>query len=171
MHFCDRKRWGLKDAYFGAKTERIIPKVFISYSQKDISYLNTLKTHLSYPQRENILKTWDDNDLKPGEEWDKNIQNALKTADIILLLLSPDLLATNYVVETEMKIALERHERKEAIVLPIIIRPCQWHRTPFASYQLLPRKAIPISKQPDYDEAWKQISEEVIALAESIETL
>ncbi len=77
------------------------------------------------------------------------------------LLLSLDYLASDYCYEREMQRALERHQSDEAHVIPIILRPSDWTNTPFAHIQCLPRDANPISKWPDDDDAFLEITKAI----------
>lgn len=143
-----------------------IPKVFISYSRKDKEHLDSLKTQLSYAQRQGKLELWDDNKIIPGEKWDESIKVALATADIILFLVSSRLLATNYVAEVEMATALERHQVGSVILIPIIVKACPWNSTPLGAIQALPRKGKPLSQWSDEDEYWWAVSEEILAVCD-----
>ena len=84
------------------------------------------------------------------------------------MLVSPDSLATNYVWDIEMKMALERHERGEALVAPVIVRPCLWESAPFAKYMVLPAKGKPITSWADQDEAWESVARKLKELVEKI---
>jgi hypothetical protein len=106
-------------------------EVFYSYSHKDESLRQKLETHLSLLQREALIKPWHDRCISAGTKWSNQIDDHVHSADIILLLISPDFLASNYCFDIEMKIALDRHEKKQAIVVPIILRPVDWHSSPF----------------------------------------
>ncbi len=132
-------------------------KMFISYSKSDKAYLEELKTQLAPLRRQQLLQIWDDTNLQPGEEWDAAIRRELKTADIIILLVSANLMATDYIWEFEMKEALERSQRGEAAVIPVIIRPCNWEDAPFAKLNALPEKGKPIDTWANKDEAWTQV--------------
>ena len=146
-----------------AKTEGV--KVFISYSHKDEFYKNQLETHLKILKRQNIVNTWDDRKIYPGDEWDKKIKDNLESADIICLLISADFLASDYCYDIEVKRAIERHERKEAIVIPIFIRKCNWGKAPFGNIQGLPKDAKPVKSFKDKDEAWTEISKAIEYIA------
>ena len=74
-------------------------------------------------------------------QWDKIIKQELLDSDIILLLISSDFLASNYCYDIEIKKAIERHEKGEAKVIPIIVRPCDWKDLPFSKIQGLPKNA------------------------------
>ncbi|MFM9946994.1 MAG: COR domain-containing protein [Saprospiraceae bacterium] len=141
-------------------------KVFISYSKSDKVYLEQLKSMLSPLVRDGLLQPWDDTKLLPGEEWNASIRRELNTADIILLLVSSDLMATDYVWDIEMKEALARHERGDAVVVPIIIRPSLWKDAPFAKLNALPEKGKAISTWDNPDEAWVEVGEKLKEIAE-----
>jgi internalin A len=143
-------------------------KIFISYSKHDRSYLETLKKHLKPLERNELIQSWDDNKLVAGEEWEKSLQSELLTADIIVLLVSADLMATDYIWDIEMKAAIERHERGEAAVVPVIIRPCVWTDTPFARFNALPDKGKPISTYTNQDDAWAIVVERIKSLTEKL---
>lgn len=143
------------------------PRVFFSYSKQDIAWLEELKKRLKIAVNAKKLVHWDDSRLLPGEEWDPAIRRALGEAEIILFLLSDDLLATDYVLETELLEALRRHDDKEAIVVPIKIRPSMWKETPLRHLQALPRKDLIISTAPDRDTAWVEVVQELLRLIEA----
>jgi hypothetical protein len=91
-------------------------------------------------------------------EWEKAIDKDLRTADIILLLISPTFMATDFVDEKEIGLAVERHERGEARVIPIIVRPADWEWAPFGKVQPLPEEAKPITEWSNRDEAWLKVA-------------
>ncbi|HOY16953.1 MAG TPA: TIR domain-containing protein [Haliscomenobacter sp.] len=132
-------------------------KIFFSYSQYDRPYLDQLLRHMSGLRRQEKIAPWTDKDILPGEEWDDAIKNKLATADIILLLISSDFLATDYIWKVEIATAMERHERKEARVIPVFIRSCDWSGMPFSKLNGLPSKAKPVSSYADRDEAWVEV--------------
>src|SRR5690242_8818617 len=106
--------------------------VFLSYAHEDESYREKLSKHLSSLRREKLIEDWYDGKLFPGEEWEPQIFEQLHTASIILLLISADFLASDFCSDREMRLALERHQEGTAIVIPLLVRPCDWSHTPFA---------------------------------------
>jgi TIR domain len=70
--------------------------LFYSYARKDKQLRDKLATHLRLLQRQGYIADWSDQDIKPGQEWKKEVNKKLLTADIILLLVSPSFIATNY---------------------------------------------------------------------------
>ena len=138
-----------------SKKEKLPVRLFYSYSHKDKKLRAELETHLALLKNEKIIETWYDREIPAGTEWEGQIDEHLKNANIILLLLSSDFVASKYCYEKEMKYALDRHEKGEAKVIPIFLRPFFWTKdAPFAKLQGLPTDAKPITTWTNRDEAW-----------------
>jgi internalin A len=133
-------------------------RLFYSYSHKDEDHQADLEIHLALLRRKGLLETWSDRKITPGQEWAGEIDTALERADIILLLISSDFIASNYCFDIEMKRALERHNAKEARVIPIIVRDCDWDIKPLRKLKALPKDAQPVKLWPDKDTAWKNVA-------------
>jgi hypothetical protein len=93
-------------------------KVFLSYSHQDEDLKDRIRTHLAPLIGEGLITVWDDLSIEPGEEWDPAIEGELRSSGIILLLVSPDFLASGFIMENEVPIAMERHEAGQATVIP-----------------------------------------------------
>ena len=139
-------------------------RVFFSYSHKDESLRNELETHLKLLQRQGLIESWHDRKIEAGDDWTTQIDENLERADIILLLVSADFIASDYCYEKEMKRALERHRAKGARVIPVILRDVNWGKAPFARLQSLPRDGLAVTKWPDRDSAWRSVSEGIEAI-------
>jgi len=96
-------------------------KLFISYSHKDEQYKDQLETQLSILKRNKVVSSWHDRKIIAGQEWKGEIDNNLEESEVILLLVSPDFLDSDYCYDKEMGRAIERHDNKNAIVIPIIL--------------------------------------------------
>lgn len=144
-----------------------IIEVFISYSKQDEELRDGLLAHLRPLEREGII-TWHDRQILPGTEWNEEIKARLNAADIILLLISADFLATDYCTQVEIPEALRRHEAGEATVIPIILRSCGWKYTSLAKIQAYPEKAEPIKSWKDIDEAYASVVDGVYLAARNI---
>jgi len=134
-------------------------RVFCSYAHEDEERLNVLREWLRGLERQGLIEWWHDREIVPGWEWEETIDKNLRTAEVILLLVTPDFMASDYVYEKEIARAIERHERGEARVIPIIVRPSDWKWTPFGRLQALPKDAKPITTWPNRDEAWLDVAE------------
>lgn len=108
--------------------------------------------------RDNIISGWHDRMITAGDEWKGEIDVHLDSAKIVLLLVSADFIHSDYCYDEEMKRALQRHEAGETRVIPIILRPCDWHTTPFGKLQALPRDGKPISLWNTSDQAYYDIA-------------
>jgi TIR domain len=116
-------------------------KLFCSYSHRDEHLRDELAKHLKLLERQGLVRTWHDRQIGAGDLWKQAIDKNLEEADIILLLISADFLASDYCFDIEMKIALERHAAGKALVVPVILRPVDWQTTPFRMLQALPKMA------------------------------
>ena len=135
-------------------------RIFLSYSHKDETYFNDLETHLSPLKRGANIETWHDRKISPGEEWQKERNDQLNLADIILLLVSADFIASDFCFCTELEQARTRHEAREARLIPIFLRPIDLDAlcdTPIQKLQGLPDPKKPISKWNDREEAYLEV--------------
>ncbi|WP_461631647.1 Hsp70 family protein [Labilibaculum euxinus] len=121
--------------------------VFVSYSHADEAYKKKLELHLSMLKRTGYITCWNDRLIKAGDEWDKKISENLLKSDLILLLISPDFMGSKYCYEIEVKKAIELHKKNKAIVVPIILRYCDWKQSEFEILQCLPTDAKPINSK------------------------
>jgi len=135
--------------------------VFFSYSHKDEGLRDQLEVHLAMLKRQGVISTWHDRRLVPGDDFNAGIARELERADIILLLVSPDFLASDYCYGIEMTRALARHESGKARVIPVILRPCDWHQAPFGGLLASPTDGKPVSKFSDPDEAFLEITKTI----------
>jgi hypothetical protein len=132
--------------------------VFVSYSHEDERFRQGLTVALALLRRNGQISFWDDRKILPGQEWGREIDKNLETANIVLLLVSPDFIASDY-AHSEMERALERHESGSAIVVPIIIRACDWLNSPIGELQALPKEGRPVKSWRDPDPAWLDVTQ------------
>lgn len=144
------------------------PGLFYSYAHEDEDLRDELAKHLKLLERQGILSSWHDRAIEPGQDWNREISQQLLAAKIILLLVSADFLASDYIWGHELKVAFERHQKGEARVVPILLRPCDWTTAPFAHLQALPRDARPITQWRSRDEAFASIAEALRQIAPSL---
>src|SRR5437588_2212501 len=141
-------------------------EIFCCYAREDQELLRNLKKHLMPLQRQALITIWSDTDINAGATWEEEINKHLTTAHIILLLVSPDFMDSEYCYSKEMKQAMQRHERGEARVIPIILRPTYWKGAPFDKLQALPTDAKPLT-----DQRWHTIDDALYDVAEQISTV
>lgn len=131
-------------------------KVFLSYSHKDEKFKEELDEHLSSLKRGNVIEVWNDRKIISGTEWKDDIFDNLKEADLIICLLSSSFLASDFCIDKEFKFALERHKKNEAVIVPVVIRPCDW--TPImGNIQGAPKDGLAVTMWKNQDEAYMNI--------------
>ena len=131
--------------------------LFFSYSHKDEELRDQLEVHLATLKREGAIDVWHDRRIPAGDEIDHQISEALEHADVVLLLVSPDFLASPYCNDVELKRAMQRQESGSARVIPVILRPCDWHGASFGKLAATPKDGKPITRWPDRDEAFLDV--------------
>jgi hypothetical protein len=144
--------------------------LFYSYSHKDETLRKKLETHLSLLRDQGVIADWHDRRIEAGAEWDGVINEHLDRAGMILLLVSADFLASRYCRDVEVARAMERHEAGTARVIPIILRPVDWHSAPFGKLQALPRDGKPVTKWSNRDEAFTDIARGIREVARTLAT-
>lgn len=151
-----------------ALADRATPlNLFVSYSRRDKDEAIALMNHLS-SLKHSGLAVWSDRIIEAGEDWEAEIHEALEAADIGLYLLSADFLASEYCVGREWKRALERQAAGEMVVVPVILRACDWQAF-VGQLQALPQDARPImSDRSRIDESMLEVVQGVRARIESI---
>ena len=138
-------------------------KLFYSYSHKDEELRDELENHLTILHRQNVISSWHYRKITPGSKWAEAIDNHLKSADVILLLISSDFLASDYCYDKEMELALTRHNAGEARVIPIVLRAVDWKGARFGRLQALPKDAKPVVSWVNQDEAFTNIAQGIRA--------
>ncbi|MBS0205465.1 MAG: toll/interleukin-1 receptor domain-containing protein [Planctomycetes bacterium] len=143
-------------------------RVFYSYSRKDKVLRDKLDAHLSLLKNEGKIVGWHDRDIEAGQDWATAIDENLNRADLILLLISSDFLASDYCYKLEMTQALKRHNAGTARVIPVILRPCDWRSAQFAALNALPDSGEAVTSWENEDAAFANIA---AGIRRAVETL
>jgi len=150
--------------------DNVLLNIFFVYSREDSILRERLDKHLSGLKRRNFINTWYDGKINPGKEWEEELNFNLSKSDIILLLISADFIASDYCYEIEMKKAIQRHENGEAIIIPVLLTPCDWSELPFAKIQALPQNGKPITS-PTWPNQEVALNEIANAIKETVDNL
>lgn len=143
--------------------------IFCSYAHKDENFRLKLEKHLSVLKNLGEIRFWSDRKISAGSEWKKQIDSHLNSSQIILLLVSPDFLASEYITSIELKQAMERHETEDARVIPVILRPCHWEKAPFGKLQGLPKEGKPVTQWRNKDEAFLDVVKGILSVVEALQ--
>lgn len=142
----------------------IKPIVFISYCHKDEEWKNRMVSHLGVIQSEGHLEIWDDRRIEAGLDWYPEIQKAIDTSSIAILLISADFLTSNFIRSEEVPRLLERREKEGLRIFPVIVKPCAWQHVQWLVRMLVrPKDGRPISGGSDF-----QIDTDMAAIADEI---
>lgn len=143
-------------------------EVFCSFAKADTSCLKQLEHHLSLLQRRGMIATWHSHQINAGDDRQAEIDAHLNTSHLILLLISPDFLASDYCYEKEMQQALQQHEAGRARVIPILLRPVDWQGAPFAHLQVLPTTGKAITTWSNRDAGWADVAQGIRQAVEEL---
>ena len=133
-------------------------KVFVSYAHEDDRHRATLTRHLSALKAEGLIEIWHDRRITGGREWAGAIDDALRSADIVLLLISADFLASDYCNDVELNEAIRLHGARLARVVPVILRSCDWKKSRFARFNALPTDGEPVVEAAYPDQRFNAVA-------------
>lgn len=143
-------------------------EIFCSYSHKDEELKKELENHLSGMKRQGLITLWSDRQIDPATEWKEEIDSHLESAEVILLLVSADFIASDYCYEKEMMRAMQRHKKGETRTIPIILREVDWKEMPFSSLQALPKDGKAITSWRDRDKAFAEVTRGIRNVVEQL---
>jgi len=143
-------------------------KLFYSYSHKDEELRNRLEIHLASLKRQKTIDDWHDRKIGLGSDWKEELDKNLEAADIILLLVSPDFIASDYCCDIELRYAMQQHEAGAAVVIPIILEFCDAEGLPFMKLQGAPKDMKPVASWANQNEAFADITKKIRVVAEEI---
>jgi hypothetical protein len=138
-----------------------------SGSSRDEPLRAELEKHLAALNRQGLISVWHNRLIAAGDDWRSAIDEHLESAAIVILLVSADLLASDYCYDVEIARALARHAAGETRVFPIILRACDWRTTPFGRLRVLPLDGRAVTSWKNHDEAWESIALAIRAAVES----
>ena len=136
-------------------------QLFFSYSHKDEAFRNELENHLTLLKHQGIISTWYDGCISAGSDFEEAINSELDSSQIILLLVSSNFIASDYCYNKEMGHALKKNKEGSAVVIPVIIHPCDWQDTPFGVLRATPTDGKAVSMFDNRHEAFTIIAKDV----------
>lgn len=146
-------------------------KIYLSYASQDETYKNKILTHLKNLERQGYLETWNASQLLGGQEWDVKRQAQLEIADIVLLLISSDAIADDYIHDKEIQKVLQNARNNKIIVVPILIRPVDYQGLGIEEYLVLPSNGKAINEWNNPDKAYRHIVHQIRKIIEKREEI
>ncbi len=133
--------------------------LFMCYAHDDERIVRELIPSLKVLARRGYIAAWRDTDLVPGEDWDATIKEKLSQSQIILFMVSTNFLASDYITENEIPLAMSLMNKQKAVVVPVLLSPCSWRDEDFEHLEKLPRKDAPVSSFRSHRDAWFLVEE------------
>lgn len=129
-------------------------RLFYSYSAKDERLQDELDTHLKILEQQNLILPWHEHCILPGDDIADAMDDQLNRADIALLLISADFLASKYCQQSELQRLMDRHAQGDVWIIPIVVRTADWQSTPLGQLKCLPTDGKAVTLWGDRDAAW-----------------
>lgn len=139
-------------------------QLFYAYAVPDTKYRDQLERHLRRLKERDVISGWTSKAVGPGSSWRGEASPQAARADVVLLLMSSDLISSGYLHGQDATKALERQQRGEARVVPVLLRPCNLKGTPFSVLPALPRDGKPVSRWSSTEAAFQAIEAGIVAL-------
>lgn len=142
--------------------------IFVSYAHRDFKHLEALTEFLSPFLRNVPLRTWDDRKIGVGEQWQKEIDAALESAQVAVLLVTKSFLASNFIAQKEFPEILKAQEQRNLRIFWILISDCAWRQTELRRFQAandLERPLAAISPVAIRDKAWVAVVDKLMEAA------
>lgn len=140
------------------------PYVFISYSHSDREYIDRLMVHLKPLEKDGLIDLWADTRLRAGDKWRKEIEKALNRANVAVLLVSADFLASDFVTDNELPPLLKNAEEKGTRIVPLIVKPCRFTRDKnLRHFQAIndPKHSLALLPEGEQEVLYDQVAAEV----------
>lgn len=142
--------------------------LFYSYAHEDEKSCEEIMRSLEPLRDEGVISEWYDRRITAGEDWRSQISENLDRAKIVLLMVSPNFLDSEYCMGVELMQALDRHWERQCRIVPIILLKSHWKGTRFGSFQALPQDAKPVADWQNQAEALSSIVEGIRAVCRDI---
>ena len=142
--------------------------LFISYAHRDEELKSQLDKHLTPLKLQKVIEKWSDRQIQGGQDWAHQIDSNLKNADIILLLVSPDFVSSDYCAGVELTAAMARYRDGDAIVVPVILEPCDWKWLDFGKLQATPKDGKAITDWPNINSAFLDVTNTIRQIAQGL---
>jgi hypothetical protein len=138
-------------------------QIFISYCHKDKKWLDDLHLMLKPLVRREKIEVWDDTKIKAGAEWYQKIAEALASASVAVLLVSPDFLASDFITEYELPPLLDAAQEDGLTILWIAVRDSLYNETEIGKYQAVNDPTRPLASLSPHER-----DRELVKIAKSI---
>ena len=95
--------------------------IFISYSHVDDKQQADLRRFLDPLGRKGLIKFWDDRKIQTGDDWKREIDQALAATSMAVLLVTQNFLNSTFIADEELPYLLAKHKKHEITILPVFL--------------------------------------------------
>ena len=134
-------------------------RIVVSYAHNDAKFMQQLQMHLQILHHQGLIEYWSERRIVPGQEWDTEVRRQIDSSDFIIVLVSTAFLASGYIHNVEMAAAMERHQKGQATVVPIILESCSWQSESWSTLNVLPENGKPVRHFSPQRAAWTNVEE------------
>lgn len=135
-------------------------KVFLVYAQKDETFKQEFEDYLAILQQAQLISGWEERQIQRGTDWSQTIDPHMLTADLILFMVSPALIASGYCSGAEFREAFERNKpSRKATLIPILLHYVNLQGNPLGAIQYTPDR--PVSSWHKRHEAWRIVDRSI----------
>jgi hypothetical protein len=141
-------------------------RIFVSYSHRDARWLDRLRVHLKPLEREGLIDLWDDTRIRAGSLWREQVDAALDSARVAVLLISGDFLASDFIADNELPPLLEAADRDGCRIMPLLVQPSLFEQTQLSRFQAVNRDGSALGELPaaDQEKILVRLAKEIAAL-------
>ena len=149
--------------HFVAPKIQVTKPVFISYSHKDAKWLEKLKQFLLPLEEQNLIRLWDDAEIRPGQDWLGEINKALASAHVAVFLVTQDFLTSPFIRDKELAPLLEAAINRGCLIFWIAVSSSTFEDSPLAKIQgaLSPHAPLDLLSEPEQNKALKEIAQKM----------
>ena len=161
----DEERRVLHLLHFVSPRVQITKPVFISYSHKDAGWLDKLKLFLAPLEERDLIRVWDDTEIRTGQDWLAEIEQALATARVAVFLVTQHFLSSPFIREKELPALLQAAHDRGCLIFWIAVSTSTFEDSPLAKIQGAnpPHQPLDLLPEAEQNKVLKQIYEKLKA--------
>lgn len=138
---------------------------FVSYSHQDADMVLPFYEHLKVATKPCGVDFWIDEEIRAGDVWDQKIKTALTKTQVFVFCVSIGFINSRYIQQVELKDARAKHDRGEALIIPVLMKDCPFEAVEFLKeLQVLPKGAKPITSKRPYAKGYAETARAIAKL-------
>ena len=140
-------------------------QLFYAYSTADARHRDQFEKQLQALKQRGALAGSESRAIAPGGAWRREVSPLIAKSDVIVLLMSADLLSSGYLDGPEVAAALKRQRDGDARMVVVLLRPVNIKSSVVAHLPTLPRDGKPVTRWNNPDAAFQAIAAGLVSPA------